>query len=304
LAKLALENTIRNGRSGRGSIYVWAGGNGKTYGDNCNYDGWANSKYTIAIAAVDTTGKQAWYSEECSALVVSAPSSGRSTSVTTTDLLGSRGASKTDCTANFGGTSAAAPLVAGVVALILSANPRLGWRDVQQVLISTAKRIDTTDPDWQRNGAGLYVNHKYGFGLVNADAATSLAVRYTNKRPANSIDSRVIRVNTAIPDNKAGTVTQEYRATSPLTVEHVEVIVDITHPARGDLSITLISPYGTKSRLAETRNDMKPDIANWKFMSIFNWGESAQGSWKLVITDNKPGSAGRLNSWNIIIYGT
>jgi subtilisin family serine protease len=304
LAKLALENAIRNGRGAKGSIYVWAGGNGRTSGDNCNYDGWANSRYTIAVAAVDDTGKQAWYSEECSALVISAPSSGRTTSITTTDLLGTKGSSSSDCTSKFGGTSAAAPLVAGVVAQILSANPRLGWRDVQHILISTAKRVDITDSDWQRNGAGFYVSHKYGFGLVNADAATSLALRYTNKRPFNTLDSRVIRVGQNIPDNLAGSVTQEWRITSPLTVEHVEIIIDATHPARGDLVISLTSPYGTKSRLAEKRNDIKADYANWKFMSIFSWGESAQGVWKLTIQDSKPGNTGRLNSWQLIIYGT
>lgn len=91
LASLALENGVKNGREGRGSIFVWAAGNGAKNGDNCNYDGWANSRYTIAIAAVDNKGNQAWYSEPCSMLVVSAPSSGYQLAITTTDLRGTRG---------------------------------------------------------------------------------------------------------------------------------------------------------------------------------------------------------------------
>ena len=49
----AMEDAVTNGRGGKGSIYVWAGGNGRSSGDNCNYDGYANSRFTIAIGAVD-----------------------------------------------------------------------------------------------------------------------------------------------------------------------------------------------------------------------------------------------------------
>lgn len=72
-------------------------------------------------------GQQAWYSEECAMNVVCAPSSGYgSAAIVTTDLTGTRGTSQTDCTSTFGGTSAAAPLAAGVISLILAANPSLG----------------------------------------------------------------------------------------------------------------------------------------------------------------------------------
>lgn len=119
LASKTLTDGIKNGRDGLGSIYCWAGGNGRQSRDNCNYDGWANSRYTITIAATDYNGKQTPYSEPCSMLLAATPSSGSGRSITTTDLMGYRGTSRDDCTSTFGGTSAAAPLAAGVMALVL-----------------------------------------------------------------------------------------------------------------------------------------------------------------------------------------
>src|SRR5690606_22059843 len=161
LTSEALADSIANGRGGLGSIYVWAGGNGAEYGDNVNADGYANSRYTIAVAASTNYGTRASYSEYGSPLLVNAPSHGGSAAITTT-AYGSTG-----CNTSFGGTSSAAPLVAGVVALMLEANPSLTWRDVQHILVQTAEKNAPGDSGWFNNGAGLHFNHAFGFGRVD-----------------------------------------------------------------------------------------------------------------------------------------
>jgi len=112
MAEESIENSITIGRNGKGSIYVWASGNGKDSGDNCNYDGYANSRYTIAIGATGKDGKYASYSEPCAALIACSPSSDTLTrNYITTSKTG------TSCETKFGGTSAACPMAAGVIAL-------------------------------------------------------------------------------------------------------------------------------------------------------------------------------------------
>lgn len=91
LTRAALSNAATTGRGGRGTILVWAGGNGLEEYDDSNYDGYANSIYTIAVAGLTDSGKQAWYSEPGANLVVTAPSSGGSTDIITTDLMGKNG---------------------------------------------------------------------------------------------------------------------------------------------------------------------------------------------------------------------
>ena len=72
-----------------------------------------------------------------------------------------------ECVSDFGGTSGSAPVAAGIVALILEANPRLGWRDVQGILIQTAVKISASDPDWFQNGGGLWFNHNCTWRLYS-----------------------------------------------------------------------------------------------------------------------------------------
>ena len=99
--------------------------------------------------------------------------------VTTSDRQGAEGyngiAGQENCTDDFGGTSSAAPTVAGVVALMLEANPLLGWRDVQHILIRTAEQNDAGDPSWITNAAGLRNSNIYGFGRVDAERAVTVA---------------------------------------------------------------------------------------------------------------------------------
>jgi subtilisin-like proprotein convertase family protein len=299
LATLSLQNGIFEGRGGKGSIYVWAGGNGRRSGDNCNYDGWANSRYTISIGAVDTRGKQAWYSESCAMLVASAPSSGDSKAITTSDLKGARGTSSEDCTSSFGGTSAAAPLAAGVVALVLEANPSLTWRDVQGVLIESAAKNDPADTDWVTNGGGYRVNHKYGFGLIDAHAAVQRAKSWTNLPAFRNVTVRQ-NVNEPIPEGRF--LTETINIDSNFVVEHVEVFFEALHRRIGDIVIHLQSPAGTTSILAEVHGDTHTSYA-WTFGSIRHWGENSQGAWTLNVKDGKTGETGTWTRWSLAIYG-
>jgi len=252
-ARAALEDGIVNGRGGLGSIFVWAAGNGLQSNDNCNYDGFANHRATIAVGAVGNDGKQSYYSEPCSAMLITAPSNSVQAGITTTDLLGLDGYDDGNCTDSFGGTSSACPLVAGVIALLLEVNPKLTWRDVQFILLSTADKNDASDPDWTVNGAGYHINHKYGFGRVNAFAAVRAAQHYENLISYKSATYSNVIVNQTIPDNDTYTgVNKSVHVSSDLIVEHVEVTVSIPNFfSAGDLKVVLTSPSGTQSVLAE-----------------------------------------------------
>jgi kexin len=81
LIKRAIVNGINEGRSGLGSVFVFATGNGAANGDNCNFDGYTNSIYSITVGAIDHKGLHPYYSEECSAQLVVTYSSGSGESI-------------------------------------------------------------------------------------------------------------------------------------------------------------------------------------------------------------------------------
>lgn len=293
LALNALRDGATYGRQGKGVIYTWAGGNGLWNNDHTGADGWVNSPFTIGVAASTNEGEQAWYSENGSALVVNAPSNGGTAGITTTDVTDDTDG---DCTSDFGGTSSATPLVAGVVALMLEANPNLTWRDVQAILIQSAEKNDPSGSGWTVNGAGHDVNHRYGFGRVDAAAAVTLAQTWTSLAPVQSY-YRNVAVNQAIPDGgtRAATITVPV----DVSLEHVEVILNVTHARRGDLRVMLTSPDGTESVMLEQRSpDFGANITGYRFLSMRHWGEMSAGVWTLTITDtNANGISGTFRNW-------
>jgi subtilisin-like proprotein convertase family protein len=317
LTRAALADGARTGRGGRGSIYVWAGGNGLDFGDNVNYDGYANSRFTIAVAAIDDCGRQANYSERGAPLLVAAHSSSEfRQGITTTDNVGMGGYNWTagsaidddpnsdlNYTSTFGGTSSATPLVSGVIALMLDANPNLSARDVQHILVRTAARNDATDAGWATNGGGLHVNHKYGFGAVDAAAAVAAAEHWRGVGDEVSIVSPTKSVNRAIADNNAIGVTDSITITQDIVIEWVEVQFNATHTFRGDLAIELTSPDGTKSVLSEAHGDAG-DNYNWLFTSARHWDETSAGTWTLKVADLDPGATGTWQSWSLNFHGT
>ncbi|MEO1530321.1 MAG: S8 family peptidase, partial [Planctomycetota bacterium] len=305
----ALEEGVTNGRGGLGSIHTWAGGNGRLSDDNVNYDAYANSRYTIAVAANSHNGTQSSYSEPGAPLLVTAPSNGDGVGIVTTDLLGNPGYNNgsgfsNDYTDSFGGTSSATPLVSGVIALMLEANPNLTWRDVQHILVQTAAQNDASDADWTTNGAGHLVNHKYGFGMVDAAAAVDAAVNWRTVQAETNYDSGQLDAGLAIPDNDAGGVTVSHTVEDDIIIEAVEIIFDATHTYRGNLEVVLVSPSGTESILAEERPDPNDNYPSWTFTSMRHWDESSLGEWTLTVRDLASSNTGTFNNWQLRFHGT
>nr|CAD7601863.1 unnamed protein product [Timema genevievae] len=163
LARRAFIHGVTTGRKGRGSIFVWASGNGGRHTDSCNCDGYTNSIFTLSISSATQGGFKPWYLEECSSTLATTYSSGtpgQDRSVATVDMDGKMRPAHL-CTLEHTGTSASAPLAAGIAALALEANPGLTWRDVQYLVVLTSRSAPLAgEPGWTRNG----VNRKGTFG--------------------------------------------------------------------------------------------------------------------------------------------
>ena len=305
LARAAMDAAVRDGRDGKGRVFVWAAGNGGI-GDDCNFDGYANNRRVIAVGAAADTGTASSYSEPCSALMVVAPSNGGSRGLVTTDLAGAAGYdSGSDYTTTFGGTSGAAPIVAGVVGLMLDRNPALTWRDVQAILRRTSARLQPGESDWT---AGPFPHHhRFGFGLVDAAAAVSAAATWTLLPAEQMLPAVTVPMLVTIPDaNETGVQDTIFvtPANPGFVVEHVEVVLSVVHPWRGDLEVYLTSPAGVVSRVAARRaNDSNDNYSAWSFGSIRHWGESAAGPWTLRIADRGAADIGTWQNWTLRIYG-
>lgn len=312
LTRQAFENGVRMGRRGLGSVFVWASGNGGRSKDHCSCDGYTNSIYTISISSTAESGKKPWYLEECSSTLATTYSSGESydKKIITTDL-------RQRCTDNHTGTSASAPMAAGIIALALEANPFLTWRDVQHVIVRTSRAGHLNANDWKTNAAGFKVSHLYGFGLMDAEAMVMEAEKWTTVPQQHvCVESTDRQIKTIRPNSAVRSI---YKASGCSDnpnhhvnyLEHVVVRITITHPRRGDLAIYLTSPSGTRSQLLANRlfDHSMEGFKNWEFMTIHCWGERAAGDWILEVYDTPSQlrnfkTPGKLKEWSLVLYGT
>lgn len=301
-----LVNAVDNGRGGLGTVVVFAAGNSREYGDNTNYHNLQNSSYTIAVGALDSNGKYAYFSTPGATVLVSAPGVG----ITTTDVTGTAGYASGSYV-SVSGTSFSAPAVSGVVALILDANERLGYRDVQEILAYSARKVDAGFADWQTNGAGnwngtgLHFSHQYGYGLVDALAAVRLAETWDLQATYDSTRTLTVTNNSALAITDNGTSTSAINVAGDLLVDRVEITVTITHVQDGQLDIVLVSPDGTRSILADNpgNGSVGNAFTTFTFNTVAAWGENAAGTWKLEVSDRVAGTTGTLNSWSMKFLG-
>lgn len=320
----ALHDLAADGRHGLGTVVVQAAGNGYGYGDDTNLHNFQNSRYIITVGATDYKGDSSYFSTAGASILVAAPGGegfGDYGSIITTDRSGAAGAVSGDY-AFADGTSFSAPVVSGIVAMMLEVNPDLGYRDIQQILAYTAHQTDaaagavTANGATTWNGGGLqfiYGAQTTGFGQVDALAAVRLAATWngTPQTVANTVELISKQaVNQAIPDKDVHGVTSSIDVAGDMTVERVDVSVDITHPFIGDLQIALTSPTGTTSFLLyrpsagalSAVGSSQSDI-HFTFDTVLDWGESAAGKWSLNVVDLNTGATGSFTGWTLDLIG-
>ncbi|XP_077569097.1 furin (paired basic amino acid cleaving enzyme) a [Stigmatopora nigra] len=305
LAKEAFLRGVTEGRGGLGSIFVWASGNGGRDKDSCNCDGYTNSIYTLSISSSTQNGFVPWYSEACSSTLATTYSSGGQgeKQITTTDL-------KAKCTDSHTGTSASAPLAAGIIALALEANKNLTWRDMQHLVVRTSHPGHLSTNDWNINGVGRKVSHSYGYGLLDASEIVALAKTWTNVGPQRKCVITMVNEPKNIGGHLSVNKSVDACFNSPYHVgslEHVQARLTLSYNRRGNLAIHLISPAGTRSTLLHPRpHDYSSEgFKDWAFMTTHSWDENPSGTWTLEI-ENVAGASdyGTLTQFILVLYGT
>jgi len=307
LTRRALEEGATKGRNGLGSIYVWASGNGGKFQDNCNCDGYATSIYTLSVSSASENGNIPWYSEQCSSTLATTYSSGSSRQgerkVITTDLHGR-------CTSSHTGTSASSPMAAGIIALVLEANPSLTWRDIQHIVVRSAKQANLKAEDWITNGAGYNISHAFGFGLMDAGLMVKNAIKWKTVPEQQKCEVEFSEGDLNVGGKSEKELTLSVKNCENVKfLEHVHVMIDISSRSRrGEFTILLKSPSGTTSKLLAPRplDNSISGFANfrtWPLMSTHTWGESPAGEWKLVIRNDGDRTA-FVRGWKLILYGT
>jgi subtilisin family serine protease len=325
---------------------------------NTNAHETLTTPHKIVVGAVDARGKITSYSTPGSGLWVSAPGGEDGYSkpaMITTDLSGCKlGGSyrnmnlsqyfnfgynslNTSCdyVNTFNGTSSAAPVVTGVVALMLEANPTLTWRDVKHILAQTSDRVDYNalmneldhplnndlpgyqyDYKWVRNAAGIYYSNLYGFGRVNAEQAVSMAMTYnsstlgtyqqTSDSDGNWYYQSGPLAGVTIPDASPVGAENKLWVGHNYLVESVQIVFNSSHPWPGELAIHLVSPSGTESRLLNINSNIHGAgvAAHTQMISNAFYGEPSEGYWTIKLYDgNNQLGSGDLTNWKILING-
>jgi Ca2+-binding RTX toxin-like protein len=343
----ALRSVAETGRGGLGTSVVVAASNlwtddGRAYLGDPNHYGLQSSRYAISVAAYGDIDEVATYSSRGAANLVTGPSSGGTDNevngILTTDFTGAAGAHGSDYDTHFGGTSASAPIVAGVVALMYDANERLGWRDVREILAVSARHLGSSlatpgTPAGQEaygwtingaanwNGGGMHFSNDHGFGAVDAFAAVRMSEVWSLFGAAGTsatearVQTALANTNLAIPDaNFAGYgfATWQFTIGPDIDIDTVGIRIRVTHGNMPDLSMRLTSPDGTTSvlfnqPLAQGFGTNLPAVADfgltWEFTSNAFRGEGSAGLWTFEVRDHSGFFQGTLEQLQLSFYG-
>ncbi|WP_161600939.1 S8 family serine peptidase [Teichococcus oryzae] len=286
-AAAAIAATAAQGRGGLGTVIVRSAGNGAQQGDDVNTHNYVNNRHTITAGAAFENGNVAPMSNPGAALTVVAPGTA---------------------------TSWSAPIVSGTVALMLEANPNLGYRDVQTILGMSARMVDNDGAGWffnaaqDWNGGGHHVSRRAGFGLIDAHAAVRLAESWEAQSTAGNLSQASVRNDAGGGLSENQRLEQSVRIDAAIRVERAELFIDLRHERIGDLRISLVSPSGTESllldRVALGNYDPASGALTFTLASTQFLNEAAQGDWRLRVDDLAAGNTGTLLNWGLTVLGS
>ncbi|MBB6417330.1 S8 family serine peptidase [Streptomyces sp. AK010] len=270
-----------NGAVSRGTSVVVAAGNENQNVSNASP---ANCNNVIAVAATNRSGSRASYSNYGSLVDIAAPGGETRTSTANGILSTLNSGTKTPSSENYDyyqGTSMATPHIAGLAALMKSANSALTPAQIESAIKANARAL----PGTCSGGCGA--------GLADA-AKTVQAVKGGTSTGTTFSSTTAV----AIPDNGAA-------IESPISVtgrsgnapSALQVGVDITHTYRGDLVIDLVAPDGSTYRLKSAASD-SADNVNTTY-TVNASAEAANGTWKLRVQDTAAQDTGTLNGWKL-----
>ena len=272
-----------NGAVNRGTTVVVAAGNEN---DNVANHNPGNCNNVISVAATNRAGARASYSNFGSGVDISAPG-GETRSSTANGILstlnsGTKGAS-TENYAYYQGTSMATPHIAGLVALLKSANSSLTPAQIESAIKSNARAL----PGACSGGCGA--------GLADA-GKTVAAVSGTSGGSTGAVFSSSTAA--AIPDNAAAIESSiSVTGRTGNAPSALQVGVNITHTYIGDLVIDLVAPDGGTFRLKDSSSD-STDNLNTTY-TVNASAKAANGTWKLRVQDTAAQDTGTLNSWKL-----
>jgi hypothetical protein len=291
-----LKEGSRTLRDGKGRIYVFAAGNHRIGYGNCtlhssNLVTMFNSPYSIVVASM---GKNDRVSSS------SSPGANVFLSAYGEDVIWTT-YSKTLDYAGFGGTSAAAPMVSGGIALLLEACPDLHYRDVQNLLAKSAIVVDSSNESWVENSAGIKHSNDYGFGKMNISGAIDMCQNNYISKEANQTIEMKKAIETDL--SSSGINSFEIDINENIQIEWLGLYLDGNLDRVGEYEIQITSPSGTKKQLVHgnnaireikwNSNDFIREYSSNEMFRLSSFGfydEQSLGKWIVEIEDKNSSS--------------
>lgn len=333
----AITDQVTQGRDGKGAVILFANGNDGQAGYDGGLNNLTNSRHTIAVGAISNNDVRSSYSTPGANLLISAPAGADTaqvehmpgTGVQSTDRTGTAGYNKLegiagDYSYNFNGTSAATPITSGVVALMLEANPDLGYRDVQEILAYSARFVDVAAEGWVTtgrgtwNGGGGLFNRDYGFGSVDAHAAVRLAEvqPFLSTAPRDESNVLFLSADSTEVETEDADSAQIQVELGNININHIDLTLyaQIENPSQ--FSAYLVSPQGTSIALVlRPQNALAVDAKGTPSIHAIAWpedgftmgskawwGEDSGGTWTVRLYGLTSSNA-LIEGVNLTIWG-